>query len=88
MAGVLGVGMRRANKIVPDYSGTKLESGDSLFVQGTWARIQQLASNNHDFVVLELPEELAQAIDMTRMLGGESWCPYPRVILIIDPTLI
>ncbi len=53
------LGMRRGNQIVPEYSDTRLQSGDSLFVQGTWARIQQLASSNHDFVVLELPEELA-----------------------------
>ena len=52
------LGMRRGNQIVPEYSATKLASGDSLFVQGTWARIRQLASNSHDFVVLELPEEL------------------------------
>ena len=53
------LGMRRGNKVVPEYSDTKLESGDSLFVQGTWARIRQLAGDRHDFIVLELPGELA-----------------------------
>ena len=53
------LGMRRGTKIVPRYSDTKIESGDSLFVQGTWARIRKLAGYSHDFVVLELPGELA-----------------------------
>ena len=53
------LGMRRGKEIIPRYSDTRIESGDSLFVQGTWSRIRQLAGDSHDFVVLELPGELA-----------------------------
>jgi len=52
------IGMRRGTEIVPDYADTKLARGDSLFVQGPWSRIKQLANSNHDFVVLEWPGEL------------------------------
>ena len=56
------LGMRRGTEIVPNYADTKLARGDSLFVQGPWFRIKQLAKSNHDFVMLELPGELLDVI--------------------------
>lgn len=56
------LGMRHGTAIVPDYADTKLAQGDSLFVHGPWSRIKQLANNNHDFVVLEMPGELYEVV--------------------------
>jgi di/tricarboxylate transporter len=56
------LGMRRGNEIIDDYSGTPLASGDSLFVLGPWSRIRDLTGQLHDFVVLELPSELADVL--------------------------
>ena len=56
------LGMRRGNEIVEDYANTPLASGDSLFVVGAWPRINALNSHAHDFVVLELPTEVGDAV--------------------------
>ena len=56
------LGLRRGNEIVDEYADTPLASGDSLFVLGPWSRIQALGARTHDFVVLELPTELADVV--------------------------
>jgi di/tricarboxylate transporter len=56
------LGMRRGTEIVEDYAHTPLGRGDSLFVLGPWSRIQQLGAEGHDFVVLEMPSELADIV--------------------------
>ena len=89
------LGMRRGTEIVRDYSDTKLARGDSLFVQGPWSRIKQLANNNHDFVVLELPDELYEVVPARdkmpialAILGGMVALTIFNVIPLVAPIAI
>lgn len=61
-------GLRRSRKPVTDYEDVKLTASDSLFVVGSWSRVQQLQSLHHDFVVLELPTELAEVVPAHRRM--------------------
>ena len=62
------LGLRRAKEAVEDFKDVKLHSSDSLFVVGPWSRIQQLQSQTHDFVVLEVPTELAEIVPSYRRM--------------------
>jgi di/tricarboxylate transporter len=55
-----GLGLRRHGAIIPDFEAEPLEPGDSLLVQGSWPSIARLQGTTHDFVVLNLPEELSE----------------------------
>lgn len=59
--GVNLLGLRRATEPVAEYADTRLQAADSLFLIGSWQRIQQLRNMAHDFVVLETPSEIADA---------------------------
>jgi di/tricarboxylate transporter len=62
------VGIRRAREPVRDFQNTKLQASDTLLVTGPWSRLQQLQSQTHDFVVLEMPRELTERVaDYRRM---------------------
>ncbi len=64
--GVHVLGMRRNFKAVEDFEHVSLHTADSLFVVGSWARIQQLGQRNHDFVVTEYPREHADTVPSYR----------------------
>ncbi|MFT3930922.1 MAG: SLC13 family permease [Spongiibacteraceae bacterium] len=51
------LGIRRNFKALEDFSDVELQPADSLFVVGTWGKIQQLGQKTHDFVVTEFPAE-------------------------------
>lgn len=55
--GVHVLGIRRNFKAMSDFEDISLHSADSLFVVGSWAKIQQLSQRPHDFVLMELPHE-------------------------------
>ena len=61
-------GVRRNRKPLPDYKDVKLAASDSLLVVGPWSRIQQLGSQHRDFVVLEMPTELAEVVPAYRRM--------------------
>ncbi len=61
-------GLRRAKEPVADFKDVKLRSADSLFVVGSWSRIQQLQSRTHDFIVTELPGEHAEIVPSYRKM--------------------
>ena len=56
---VLGI-MRRGESITTDVATIPLEFGDALLVQGTWASIQTLTQQSADFIVVDVPREMAQ----------------------------
>ena len=64
--GVHVLGLRRAKRPFAEYADTRLQSADSLFVVGSWSRINQLRSQSHDFVVVETPTELAEVVPSYR----------------------
>jgi di/tricarboxylate transporter len=64
--GVQVLGLRRAKQPFAEYADTRLQSADSLFVVGSWSRINQLRSQMHDFVVVETPSELAEVVPSYR----------------------
>jgi len=66
--GVHVLGLRRTRKPVPNFRDTRLQSADSLFVVGPWSKISQLQSRAHDFVVLEMPTELAEMVPSYRRM--------------------
>ncbi|GAB3097452.1 TRAP transporter large permease subunit [Aestuariicella hydrocarbonica] len=51
------LGVRRNFKPLEDYSDVSLKPADSIFVVGSWDKIQQLSQKTHDFVVTEFPRE-------------------------------
>ena len=60
--------LRRAKQPVANFKDVKLRSADSLFVVGSWSRINQLQQHMHDFVVTELPSEHAEIIPSYRRM--------------------
>ena len=60
--GIDVLGLRRNGKAVTGYSNTRLQASDSLFLVGPWSKIRQLQTLAHDFVVLEIPAELADVV--------------------------
>ncbi len=56
------LGLRRGQEPMEDFEDTKLAASDSLFVVGSWAKIQQLQGMSHEFVVLEMPAEHADVV--------------------------
>ncbi len=64
--GVHVLGMRRNFTALEDFEDVSLHTADSLFVVGSWAKIQQLSQKTHDFVVTELPREHADVVPSYR----------------------
>lgn len=52
--------MRRNQALVDDLTTTQLQFGDTLLVQGTWEDIRHLTDEHDDFIVLDLPRDLAE----------------------------
>ncbi len=62
------MGLRRGKQVIADFKDKALHASDSLFVVGPWSRIQQLQSQTHDFVVLEVPSEHAETVPSYRRM--------------------
>jgi di/tricarboxylate transporter len=62
------MGVRRGKEAIADFKDKALQASDSLFAVGPWSRIQQLRSQTHDFVVLELPREQAEVVPSYRRM--------------------
>jgi di/tricarboxylate transporter len=56
------LGLRRGQEARENFEDLELAASDSLFVLGSWTRIQQLQSMNHEFVVLEMPAEYGDVV--------------------------
>jgi di/tricarboxylate transporter len=56
------IGLRRNGQAENEFRDVRLQAADSLMVVGAWARIRQLQSKTHDFVVLEIPEEIGDVV--------------------------
>ncbi|WP_435607559.1 SLC13 family permease [Pseudomonas knackmussii] len=57
------VGLRRASEaLVEGQLEAKLKVGDTLLVVGTWKAIRQVQSSSRDFLVLNLPAEVDEAV--------------------------
>ena len=66
--GIDVLGLRRAGEAVADYANTRLQASDSLFLVGPWSSIRQLQTLLHDFIVLEMPAELADVVPSYRRM--------------------
>ena len=66
--GIDVLGMRRAGEAVAEYADTRLRASDSLFLVGPWSGIRQLQTLAHDFIVLEMPAELADVVPSYRRM--------------------
>ena len=66
--GIDVLGLRRAGEAVAEYANTRLQASDSLFLVGPWPSIRQLQTLAHDFVVLEMPAELADVVPSYRRM--------------------
>ena len=66
--GIDVLGLRRAGEAVTEYTDTRLQASDSLFLVGPWSSIRQLQTLAHDFVVLEMPAELADVVPSHRRM--------------------
>lgn len=62
------LGIRRGQEPIPSYRDVKLRSADSLFLVGPWSQIHSLPSQNHDFVVMEIPSEQAEVVPSYRKM--------------------
>lgn len=67
--GVHVLGMRRNFKAVEEFEDVSLNAADSLFVVGSWGKIQQLGQRSHDFVVTEYPREHADTVPSYRRMS-------------------
>ena len=66
--GVHILGMRRNFTAIDDFGDEPLRPADSLFVVGTWGKIQQLAQKSLDFIVSEFPAEHTDFVPSYRRL--------------------
>ena len=66
--GIDVLGLRRAGEAVTEYTDTSLQASDSLFLVGPWSSIRQLQTLAHDFVVLEIPAEIADVVPSYRRM--------------------
>ncbi len=73
--GIQVLGLRRKNKVLPEFLDTALRSGDAMLVVGSWSRIRQLQSQLRDFVVLAFPAEIERV--------APAWQRGPVAILIL-----
>ncbi len=62
------VGVRRNKQPLTDFKDVKLKASDSLLVLGPWHQVKSLQSRKHEFVVLELPKELADIVPSYRRM--------------------
>ena len=89
------VGIRRSREPISAFEDTKLASGDTLLVAGTWTDIARLKKETHDFVLLELPIEFDEARQAHRkapiaiailvgmvLLSLSGWMPVVTAVLI------
>ncbi len=60
--GVHVLGLRRNFRAVEDFEDIRLQPADSLYVVGSWHKIQQLTQRSDDFVVTEFPREHADVV--------------------------
>jgi di/tricarboxylate transporter len=66
--GIDVLGLRRGGEAVTEYANTRLQASDSLFLVGPWSSIRQLQTLAHDFVVLEMPAEIADVVPSYKRL--------------------
>ncbi|MEE2972609.1 MAG: SLC13 family permease [Planctomycetota bacterium] len=66
--GLQVLALRRSGEVVDNHENLALQAGDSLLVAGPWARIEQLESRRHDFVLTEIPHEQADVVQGHRKL--------------------
>jgi di/tricarboxylate transporter len=62
------VGVRRGGEPLQDFQNVRLQASDTLLVSGPWSRLQQLQSQTHDFVVLEMPREQTERVQAYRRM--------------------
>ena len=63
------LGLRRRQEAMEDFADIPLAAGDCLLVAGGWPRINAMREFNHDFVILEVPEEEEHVIPAYRRRG-------------------
>lgn len=90
---VLGINRPGADKSL-DLKSTKLQFGDTLFVQGAWKNIHALGEKRRDFVVIGQPESLKGTPPRSKMILSSlilvgmlillvtSWLPLSTTALI------
>jgi len=90
---VLGINRPRVDKNL-DLKSTKLQFGDTLFVQGAWKNIRALGEKRRDFVVIGQPESLKGTPPRSKMILSSlilvsmlillvtSWLPLSTTALI------
>ena len=61
--GLLAIGLRRRGTTISEFEDTRLEAGDGMLLVGPWSRIESLQSENHDFVVTEMPPERGDVVE-------------------------
>ncbi len=77
------LGFRRHREPLAEFRDEKLAAADSLFVIGPWSRLRQLQSMQHDFVVLEVPAELAEVVPAYRRMPAALAILAAMVLLTI-----
>lgn len=77
------LGLRRAKKVMANFSDKKLHSADSLFVVGSWQKIQQLQQKKRDFVVTEFPREQEEIVPSYRRMPMALFILVTMVLLTI-----
>lgn len=77
------LGVRRNFKPLDDYSDVQLKPADSIFVVGSWAKIQQLSQQTRDFVVTEFPREHMDVVPSYKRLSTSLMILAAMVLLTL-----
>lgn len=64
--GVHALAVRRKGEVLDDYLGQGLQVGDAILVAGAWKKINALRADDHDFVVMTVPDELEDVVPARR----------------------
>ena len=95
--GILSI-LRKGEPIVKNFADVSLEFGDTILLGGSWERIHALQNRKKDFLVMSLPEEMAEnapgrdrasiAIAIIAiMLGVMTFKLAPTVITVLSAAL-
>lgn len=88
-------GVRRGKEVLEGFSQQQLQAGDRMLVVGSWLNIELLGTNNHDYVLLEVPAEKETIVPAYRkapialtILAGMIFCSVFDLIPLVAAVII
>lgn len=79
---ILGI-KRKDEYILNQVQNEKIHAGDSLLIQGAWANMSEMASEEHDLVVIGQPAQEANKVILEHKAGVSALILFAMVISMV-----